>query len=91
MASTTRAGAEWLQDLSKNEPARKAFKPREWNQLKIECKGNAIKTWVNGVPAADLTDDVDPKGFIALQVHGVGKKTDTLEVRWRNIRLKELK
>ena len=81
----------WLQDLSKNEAARKAFKPKEWNSLKIECKGTAIKTWVNGVPAADLTDDADPKGFIALQVHGIGKKTDTLEVRWRNIRLKELK
>ena len=58
---------------------------------KIECKGPAIKTWVNGVLAADLKDDVDPKGFIALQVHGVGKKTDPLEVRWRDIRLKELK
>ena len=82
---------KWLQDLSKNEPARKAFKPNEWNRLKIECKGDSIKTWLNGVPAASVTDNVDPKGFIALQVHGIGKKTDTLEVRWRNIRLKELK
>ena len=82
---------KWLQDLSKNEAARKAFKPKEWNALKIECRGPAIKTWVNGVPAADLTDDADPKGFIALQVHGVGKKTDPLEVRWRNVRIKELK
>jgi 3-keto-disaccharide hydrolase len=81
----------WLNDLSKNEPARMAFKQNEWNAFKIECKGPSIKTWVNGVAAADLKDDVDPKGFIALQVHGVGKKTDTLEVRWRNIRLKELK
>lgn len=81
----------WLQDLSKNEPARKAFKPNEWNHFKIECKGDSIKTWLNGVPAADLKDDVDPKGFIALQVHGIGKKTDTLEVRWRNIRLREIK
>jgi hypothetical protein len=82
---------KWLQDLGKNEPARKAFKQNEWNHFKIECKGDSIKTWLNGVPAADLKDDADPKGFIALQVHGVGKKTEPLEVRWRNIRLKELK
>jgi 3-keto-disaccharide hydrolase len=81
----------WLQDLKENEPARKAFKAKEWNTLKIECKGPAIKTWVNGVAAADLKDDVDATGFIALQVHGIGKKTDPLEVRWRKIRLKELK
>jgi hypothetical protein len=43
------------------------------------------------VAAADLTDGVTPKGFIALQVHGVGKKEDPLEVRWRNVRIKELK
>jgi hypothetical protein len=80
----------WLQDLKENEAARKAFKPNEWNRLRIECRGPSLRTWVNGVKAADLKDDVDAKGFIALQVHGVGKKTEPLEVRWRNIRLEEL-
>jgi hypothetical protein len=80
----------WLADLKENEPARRAFKGGEWNKLRIECRGPSIRTWINGVKAADLTDDVDPKGFIALQVHGVGKKTEPLEVRWRNIRLEEL-
>ncbi|HET6573114.1 MAG TPA: DUF1080 domain-containing protein [Fimbriiglobus sp.] len=82
---------KWLQDLSKNEKAREAFVPNRWNALRIECRGKAIKTWVNNVAAASVTDDVDPKGFIALQVHGIGKKTEALKVRWRNIRLKELK
>lgn len=81
----------WLQDLSKNEPARKAFRPNEWNTLRIVCKADSIETKVNDVPAADVKDAVDAKGFIALQVHGVGKKTEPLEVRWRNIRIKELK
>lgn len=81
----------FLQDLSKNDPARKAFKQNEWNKFKIECKGDSIKTWINGVPAIDLKDSVTAKGFIALQVHGVGKKEEPLEVRWKNIRLKELK
>ncbi len=81
----------WLNDLSKNEAARKAFKPNEWNKLRVECKGDHIRTWVNGVPAADLRDAVTPSGFIALQVHGVGKTMEPLEVRVRNLRIKELK
>lgn len=81
----------WLADLKDNEPARKAFKPGEWNAFRIECRGNSIRTFINGVPAADLKDDVTPKGFIALQVHGVGKRADPLEVRWRNLRIKELR
>jgi hypothetical protein len=81
----------WLKDLKDNEPARKAFKPNEWNKLRIECNGDSIKTWLNGVPAADLKDSMTPKGFIALQVHAVGKKEEPLEVRFRNIRIQELK
>ncbi len=81
----------WLQDLKNNEAARKAFKPGEWNKLRVECRGDHIRTWLNGVPAADLHDAVTPSGFIALQVHGVGKKTQPLEVRFRNLRIKELK
>jgi hypothetical protein len=82
----------WLQDLSENEKARNAFKPEKWNQLRVEAKGDSIKTWINGVPAADVKDGLTPKGFIALQVHGVGndKSKENIEVRWRKIRLKEL-
>lgn len=81
----------WLQDLKNNEPARKAIKQNEWNKFRIECKGDSIKTFINGVPAADITDSVTPSGFIGLQVHGVGKREDPLEVRWRNVRIQELK
>ena len=80
----------WLNDLKDNEPARKAFKADQWNKFRIEATGDAIKTWINGVPAADLKDSMTKTGFIGLQVHGVGKKTEPLRVRWRNIRLKDL-
>jgi hypothetical protein len=80
----------WLDDLSDNESARKAFKPEDWNHFRIECRGDSIKTFLNGVKAADLKDDMTPKGFIALQVHGVGAETEPREVRWRKIRIKEL-
>jgi hypothetical protein len=81
----------WLADLKDNDAARKAFKPGDWNSFKIECRGASIRTWINGVAAADLKDEATPRGFIALQVHGVGKRTDVLEVRWRSLRIKELK
>lgn len=81
----------WLNDLKDNEAARKAFKPNEWNKFHVECRGDSIKTWLNGVAAADLKDSLTPPGFIALQVHGVGKREQPLEVRFRNIRIKELK
>ena len=80
----------WLNDLKNNEAARKAFKHGEWNKYHIEARGDSIKTWINDIPAADLKDSRVPAGFIALQVHGIGKKEQTLEVRFRNARVKEL-
>jgi sugar lactone lactonase YvrE len=80
----------WLQPLSLNTAARYAFRQGNWNQLRILAVGNSIKTWINGVPAADLTDSMTGEGFIGLQVHGVGPRQDPLRVRWRNIRIKEL-
>lgn len=42
----------WLNGLKDNKEARKAFKQNEWNKYRIECKGDSIKTFINGVPAA---------------------------------------
>lgn len=80
----------WLKDLKDNEAARNAYKANTWNRLRIECRGDVIKTWLNDVPAAELKDGVTPSGFIALQVHGIGESQAKLEVRWRNLRLQEL-
>ena len=80
----------WLNDLKNNEPARRAFKKEDWNHLRIECRGDSIKTWLNQVAAADLHDSRVSAGFIGLQVHGVGRNTKVLEVRFRNARVKEL-
>jgi Domain of Unknown Function (DUF1080) len=82
----------WINDLSKNESARKAFKADDWNKARIECKGDSIKTFLNGVPAADLKDSLTAKGIIGLQVHAIGKNAkEGAEIRWRNIRIQELK
>ena len=73
-----------------SDEGKRIWKNGEWNHVRVEAKGNRIKTWVNGEPRADLEDDMTPSGFIGLQVHGVGKREEPLSVRWRNIRIKEL-
>lgn len=79
----------WLNNLENNEAARKAFKQNEWNQIRVEAKGDSIKTWLNGTPAADLTDGMTSRGFIALQVHST-KEPEPMQIKWRNIRLQDL-
>jgi 3-keto-disaccharide hydrolase len=85
----------WLStDKERNNPrARAAFKKGEWNRYHVKAQGKSIKTWVNGVPCADLVDERSgmKSGFIGLQVHGIGKGEGPYEVRWRNIAIKELK
>lgn len=83
----------WLFDLDgdNQRDAREAFRRNDWNHYRIEAVGPSIKTWINGVPVADLADDLDPQGFIALQVHSVDDDLAGREVRWRNIRIKEQK
>ena len=67
--------------------ASKAFKDKQWNQYRVECRGNSIKTMVNGVVCADFKDSLNESGIIGLQVHDVGNDTTPYEVRWRNIRI----
>jgi hypothetical protein len=66
------------------------FKPEEWNSVRILCEGNHILIFLNGEKRVDYTDtdekDFTPEGFLGMQVHS-GKQTD---VRWRNLRIKEL-
>jgi hypothetical protein len=66
------------------------YKKDAWNQVRVEAIGTAIKTWLNGEQRADLEDDMTRSGFIGLQVHGVGKRKDPLEVRWRKLRIQEV-
>lgn len=82
------ARREWLYPMEYNPAAKSAYRKNEWNVCRIECIGNTIRTWVNGVPTAHLVDAVTPEGFIALQVHAVGKPEEAgKSIRWRNIRI----
>ncbi len=76
----------WLQNLAALPAARAALDPHGWNRLRVECLGPWIRSWVNGVPAADHFDPLDLEGFLALQVHS---GTDT-DLTWRDLRLWDL-
>ncbi len=80
----------WLYNLECNPGAKNAYKIGEWNKLRIEAIGNSIRVWVNGVATADLIDDLTPKGFIAIQVHGIGENNEHegKSVFVRSIRIK---
>ena len=78
----------WLFNLKDKPEAQKAFRQNQWNHYRIEAIGDRIQTWINGVPAADLKDDMTSTGFIALQVHG-SKEADK-KIKWRNIRIQDL-
>ncbi|OWK46546.1 3-keto-disaccharide hydrolase [Fimbriiglobus ruber] len=71
------------------------WKAGEWNELRARIVGNPpeITTWIKGVKFMQYKDTekrLSDTGGIALQVHGGGDYTKQF-VRYRNIRVKELK
>jgi hypothetical protein len=68
----------------------KIFNTNTWNHIRVEAIGGSIKTYLNNVLCAQITDSLTPKGFIALQVHSIDNDPAKvgMQVRFRNIRLK---
>lgn len=81
----------WLYYLPEDAEGRMAYKVGEWNKYRVEAIGQTIKTWINGEMCANLIDNADDSGFIALQVHSVDIErkpwSEGVEVKWRNIRI----
>jgi hypothetical protein len=86
------ARREWLYTMDLNPAAKNSFRQGQWNKVKIECIGHNLRTWVNGIATAFVVDDMTTKGFIALQVHSIGKKEEEgKQIRWRNLRIQTQK
>ncbi len=79
----------WLITLQGHELGRSAYKKDDWNHYRIEAFGDTIRIWLNGVNTANLLDNTTSKGFIAFQVHSIGKddSKDGKEIKWKNIRI----
>lgn len=86
------ASGGWMTPEAKLIP-HKTFKDGEWNTYRIVANGARIQVWINGTQVSDLVDEAKfeshPKGFIGLQVHGVGDR-GPFEVAWKNIKIKVL-
>ena len=71
------------------------FRDGEWNRYRVVAEGPRIRTWIGGEAVSDLVHEKmyasHPRGFIGLQVHGVGRGQGPFEVRWRDLRLRELR
>ena len=78
----------WLTPPNENTVALidDVYKKGDWNEITIQCVGPSIKTWLNGENIVNITDDETAEGFFGLQMHC----GDQGQVRWRNIRVKEL-
>ncbi len=74
------------------DQGRTLFKQGEWNKVRVEAIGDSIKTTLNGEARASIKDSLTATGFIALQVHGIGKdqSKEGTQVRWRNLRIQEV-
>ncbi|MFT5409293.1 MAG: hypothetical protein ACI9NC_002014 [Verrucomicrobiales bacterium] len=83
------AGRGWLYPVE-HAPAQAAFKPAEWNAVRIVCIGAVIQTYLNDVPVSELLDDGERTGIIGLQVHGVGANQTPMSIKWRKLRIREL-
>ena len=78
----------WLYPVTPNNMAAvKSFDRYGWNRYHVEAIGNRIRTWINGIPVADLVDDADASGLIGFQVHAVAKELAGTRVEWKNIRI----
>ena len=80
-------GRGWL--IKPTADAEKSLKPDSWNTMRVRMVNDKVTTWLNGKKMIELKDDKlgQGNGFIALQIHDGGG----IKVRWKDIRIKELK
>lgn len=87
------AAGGWMTPDADRKP-HQLFKDGEWNAYHVVAYGNTIQVWLNGQQVSDLVHEerfkTHPKGFIGLQVHGIAKGQGPYEVRWRNLKLRDL-
>jgi hypothetical protein len=79
-------GRGWL--IKPEAGSDSSLKMGEWNNLRVQAKGDKVTTWLNGKQMITLNDEKIGKatGQIALQIHDGGG----IKVRWKNLMIKEI-
>ena len=87
------AAGGWMTPDS-DRKAHQNFRENQWNTYHIVAFDDLIQVWLNGEQISNLRHEErfqsHSKGFIGLQVHGIGRGQGPYEVRWRNIQLRDL-
>lgn len=87
------AAGGWMTPDADRKP-HQHFKKDDWNSYHVVAYRENIQVWLNGQPVSDLTHkqryESHPEGFIGLQVHGIGSGQGPYEVRWRNLKIRDL-
>lgn len=80
-------GREWL--IKPGPEEEKKLNPNGWNHMRIDVRGDNVNTYLNGTKMVSLNDSKvgAGDGSIALQIHSGGG----INVRWKNLRIKELR
>lgn len=79
----------WQHPPINNPDCVAAWRKDGWNTLRIEAKGEQMRTFVNDTACAYLFDEYLRRGHIGLQIHSIGSNPAAAgaETRWRNIRI----
>ena len=80
----------WLQSLPYSPELRMPIEKDRWNEFRILADGSVIKTYLNGMPIAHIYDAMTKRGYFGLQVHAVEEGDPPMEIRWRNVKIREL-
>ena len=89
----------FMQGFVDKVDATERFKKGKWNDLKVRIEGHParIQFWLNGEKVTNFNhtektiEGVPEQGYIGLQVHGGDNYKVGNKVRFRNIKIKELK
>ncbi len=79
----------WVNPKQVDAKSKEAFKDGQWNKYRVVCQGKRIRTWINDIPVADVSDAMTRKGFLGLQVHSFTGDSP-VSVQWRNLRIREM-
>ncbi|MDP4260946.1 MAG: DUF1080 domain-containing protein [Bacteroidota bacterium] len=81
---------DWLYPGMLNAKAQSLLKTGIYHKIHIECSGNTVKTWLDGIAVCYFVDTlINNEGLIGLQVHAISKPGQAGEkVYFKNIRIK---
>ncbi|NND08673.1 MAG: DUF1080 domain-containing protein [Saprospiraceae bacterium] len=86
-------GTGWLSSEEKLKDSHDYYIPDAWNRIRILAEGPRMRTFLNGRLIEDIANEdvyrTHPKGFIALQIHGIDGERP-FEMAWRDLKIRPL-